>query len=102
MHINPLVCRFGCFNENNQQHIVESDQPLRAHLVLPERVKINDIYGDLGYQKVAISSFIQLEKIQGETDSALLQINPLPVDTVAGAGHGQCFICKSTLCQWTL
>ena len=87
MHINPLLCRFGCFNENNQQHVVESYQPLRAHLVLPERVKIYDINGDLGYQKVAISSFKQLEKMHGKTDSALLQVNPLPVDTVAGAGH---------------
>ena len=87
MHNNPLVCRFGCFNENNQQHIVESYQPLRAHLVLPERVKINDIYGDLSHQKLESSSCIQIEEKRLELDSALLQVNPLSVDTVAGAGN---------------
>ena len=87
IHNNHLLCIFGCLNEENQQHIFESCQPLRDQLVLREGVKINDIYGDLSHQKLAISSFIQieekrLEKI--EDASALLQVDPFPVDTVAG------------------
>ena len=84
MHNNQLLCRFCCLNEESQQHIFESCQPLRAQLVLREGVKITDIYGDLSHQKLAISSFIQIEEKRLELDSALLQVDPLPVDTVAG------------------
>ena len=87
MHNNQLLCRYCCLNEESQQHIFESYQPLRAQLVLREVVKITDIYGDLSHQKLAISGFMQieekrLEQVQG--DSALLQVDPVPVDTVAG------------------
>ena len=87
MHNNQLLCRFDCLNEESQQHIFESCQPLRAKLVLREGVKITEIFKDLSHQKLAISCFIQieekrLEQVQG--DSALLQVDPLPVDTGAG------------------
>ena len=87
MHNNQLLCRFGCFSEENQQHIFESCEPIRGQLVLNKEVKINDIYGDLKHQKLAISYFIQIEEKRLEklqVDSALLHVDPLPVDTVSG------------------
>ena len=87
MHNNKLLCSFGCLSEEKQQHIFEACQPLRSQLVINEAVKITDIYGDLNQQKLAISSFIQIEEKRLDKlkcDSSLLQVNPLPVDTVAG------------------
>ena len=87
MHNNQLFCSFGCLSEENQQHIFESCQPLRSQLVMNEAVTITDIYGDLNQQKLAISSFLQIKEKRIDklnSDSALLQVKPLPVDIIAG------------------
>ena len=57
MHNNQLLCRFGCLNDKNQQHIFESCQTLRDQLVLRDGIKTNDIYGNLSHTKTSNFKF---------------------------------------------
>ena len=92
MYNNQLQCTFLCLENEDQKHIFEKCEKIRAQLHTIEATELSQIYKDLNQQIQAAKYFIQVEEIrclmvqklnQNEdpvaVDSALLQGDPLHI-----------------------
>ena len=64
MFKNDLLCRLGCPNTEDQNHIFKNCQPIQKSLKVTNNIDYSSIYCDVIQQLEAVKVFIEVDKIR--------------------------------------